>query len=131
MPLKSIFNLKRWKKQQNPQASPTKKIDSLKISKKLNVNIDNLKNMLDDPNDLVIREFIIRGTNHQAAIVYIDGLVDSRFVHNDILKTMLVEHDYLTESSAALFHVLKKEVISATDIQVGYTLDDVYKSIMY
>ena len=131
MPLKSIFNLKKWKKQQNNQEHSTKKFNSLKISKNLNVNLDNLKNMLDDPSDLVIREFIIRGTNHQAAIVYIDGLVDSRLVHNDILKTMLVEHDYLPESSAALFNVLQEEIISATDIQVGDTLDDVSNAIMY
>src|SRR5699024_12747903 len=44
---------------------------------------------------------------------------------------MLVEHDYLTESSTALFNVLQEEVISATDIQVGDTLDDVSNAIMY
>src|SRR5690625_373722 len=115
----------------NHQEDNEEKRLSLKISKKLDVNLDNLKNLLQDPNDLVIREFTVRGTNHQAAIVYMDGLVDSRLVHNDILKTMLVKQYTLPEESEALFNVLYEQVISATDIDVGYALADVSNAMLY
>src|SRR5699024_4528661 len=76
-------------------------------------------------------EFTVRGTNHQAAIVYMDGLVNSQLVHNDILKSMLVEREQLPEKPLALFNVLYEEIISAADIDIGYALADVSNAIMY
>src|SRR5690625_1173071 len=132
MASKSIFNRNnRRKNKHDYHETHNEKLLSLKISKTLDINIDNIKDLLHEPSDLVTRKFTIRGTNYQAAIVYIDGMVDSRFVHNDILKSMLIEREQLPEEASKLFNVLREEIISATDMEIGHTLGDVSEAIMY
>src|SRR5690625_1601707 len=58
-------------------------------------------------------------------------MVDSRFVHNDILKSILLEREQLPEEATKLFNVLHDEIISATDMEKGYILADVSEAIMY
>lgn len=127
MSLGSMFKRKKQiKKEVHGEGSP-----SLKISKKLPVNIDNVNNLLQDPTNLVIREFTVRGTKHKGAIVYLDGLVDSRLVHENILKSMLVEREELPSDVEELFDVLAEEIISVTDIKIGYSVADISDAIMY
>lgn len=131
MVLGSLFSRKKQMNTQKQSEHHEERFYSLHTSKNLVVNIDNIKNMLPDSNDLVIRKFTIRGTNYQAAIAYIDGLVDSQLVHENILKNMLVERKKLPANAPELFDVLREEIISITDIQLGYSLGDVADAILY
>lgn len=131
MPLGSIFNRKKRRKSENYPEYNEETFLSLKTSKNLTTNIDNIKNMLPETEDLVIRKFTVRGTNYQGAIIYIDGLVDSQLVHENILKSMLVEHKNLPAKAPELFNVLCEEIISITDMKLGHSLDDVANAILY
>lgn len=128
MTFKSIRRRKR--KRKSDQTKSEKQL-SLKISKEIDINIDHIKNILSEPNDLVTRKFTIGGTNHRAALVYIESLVDSRLVHNDIFKNLLIKRDSLPEKPEELLDVLYDEIILATDIETGYTFDEVLEAIMY
>ncbi|MFD0953481.1 spore germination protein [Virgibacillus natechei] len=127
MRLRSAF-----KRRKNQQTKPEKENISIKVSKELNQNLDNLKHLLDDPSDLVIREFTIKSTNHKCGIAYIDGLVDKYTIHNSILKNLQVRVDnqQLSEETEALFEEIYKEVISVTDIEESTELDHIAEAIL-
>src|SRR5690625_5883496 len=74
---------RRKRKTNNPEENFSKI-----LHKDLEKNIINLKNMLDEPNDLVIRKFMVGGTDYKCAIAYIDGLVNEDLVYNNIMKNV-------------------------------------------
>ncbi|MBP2079890.1 spore germination protein [Oceanobacillus polygoni] len=105
---------------------------SVKIVKNIEKNLDNLKEILGEPNDLVIREFTIKGSKHKCAIAYIDGMVDSNLVHNNIMKNvqLITGRDSLPEAESELFEEIYQEILSVTSIKEGTTLDDISNGIL-
>src|SRR5690625_1248753 len=88
---------------------------SIELVKDIDENLDNVKKMLEEPSDLVIREFII-GDNKKCGIVYIDGLVDSLLIHDHVMKNMQVNiKDYeLPDDDQVLFEQIYMEILSVT-----------------
>ncbi|WP_088053182.1 spore germination protein [Virgibacillus dakarensis] len=122
------------KKQDKKKKQQTKDEDfSIQIGKNLDKNMENIKKMLEQPNDLIIRKFSIRNTNHKGAIVCIDGLIDTAEVDNDILLRIqgVTERKELPHNTKQMFEVIYQEMISVSDIQKGKTLDDVTNAILY
>src|SRR5690554_575827 len=66
---------------------------SLKISKTVYVNIENLQNMLDHPDNLKIRELELGKAKIKCAIAYIDGLVDEQSIQQNILGSLQQQKD--------------------------------------
>jgi hypothetical protein len=67
------------------------------ISLKLNSNIEELKNILGSPSDLIIRKFTVqKNSNNLAAVIFIDELIDKSMVNDFILRSFaenkLTEH---------------------------------------
>ena len=67
-----------------------------KIYPSLNVNIENIKtqyNLLIN-SDIILREFTInaRGKQYNAAILYIDGMVDSAILDDFVLKPLMLRN---------------------------------------
>ncbi|WP_066186527.1 MULTISPECIES: spore germination protein [Gracilibacillus] len=100
---------------------------SLDIETNLAGNLENIKNMLEEPSDLVIREFTMN--NHRTAIVYIDGLVDSKYVHDHIMDD-LKQASSLPNDKEQLFDTIHWEVLTVTGIELGQSLDDVSNAIL-
>ncbi|ASN07026.1 spore germination protein [Virgibacillus necropolis] len=124
--------MKRTRKQKSKKTE-TDEDFSIELVKELDKNLDNLKKMLEEPNDLVVREFTIRGSKHNCAVVYIDGLVNKELIDNTIIKSVQVvnERKELPEEKTELFNELYQEIISVSDIKKGNTLDDVSNGILY
>ena len=117
--------------QPNDEQNNQKEKVSLKLSKHIKVNIDNLKNVLGEPDDLIIREFIAAGK--ACAVAYIDGIVDGPFLHKFIMEDLqtIIDHKKgLPEESAALLNMIEKDIITATEIERGKTIDDVSEQIL-
>ncbi|ASK61199.1 spore germination protein [Virgibacillus phasianinus] len=119
---------KKKKKAENEQED-----FSIELVKELDKNLDNLKQMLEEPNDLVIRKFVVRGTAHHCAVVYIDGLVNTELIHNNIVKNVQIvnERKELPSQPEKLFEEIYWEIISASAIEKAKTLDDISKSLLY
>src|SRR5699024_9073631 len=100
---------------------------SVELVQALDKNIENLKGLLGDPNDLVIRSFTVRETDHKCAIAYIGGLVNEELIHNNIMKNvqLVTERKQLPNENEKLFDVIYREIISATDIEKEHILDKV------
>ncbi|WP_077324429.1 spore germination protein [Virgibacillus siamensis] len=106
---------------------------TLDIYKSLDKNISNLKNMLEEPNDLVIREFTAGKTDHKCALAFIDGLINNDLVNDNVLKNLQVMAEWkeLPATSSDLFHAIKTELISVSDVEIGKNLDDVSNAMLY
>lgn len=102
---------------------------SLEIGTNLTENLSNIRKMLEDPSDLVIREFTIGKANHRIAIVYIDGIVNNIYIHDHIMEDLKNASD-LPVDKQELFDAVDKEVITVTGIERGHSLDDVSNAIL-
>ncbi|MBR3121112.1 spore germination protein [Oceanobacillus profundus] len=120
------------KKEKQERKNKEENFSVKKIAKKIENNLDNLKEILDKPNDLVIREFTIKGSKHKCAIAYIDGMVDSNLVHNNIMKNvqLITGRDSLPKAESELFEEIYQEILSVTSIKKGSTLDDISNAIL-
>ncbi len=102
---------------------------SLEIGINLTENLGNIRKMLEDPSDLVIREFTIGKANHRTAIVYIDGIVNNVYIHDHIMEDLKNASD-LPDDKQKLFDAIDKKVITVTGIELGHSLDDVSNAIL-
>ncbi|MCT2536447.1 spore germination protein [Aquibacillus koreensis] len=123
--------MKRYARSQNKKKNATTPKHNasfqIKIGTNLDENVDSVKKMLDEPDDLIVRELSI-GTDHQkAAIVYIKGMVDHKLVQDNILKTILEKEP---EADIDLSDYFYQEIIAISDIKKVKTLDDVSLAIL-
>ncbi|CDQ41680.1 MULTISPECIES: spore germination protein [Virgibacillus] len=104
---------------------------SRNLKKDLSENLNDIRTMLDSPNDLVIREFHIN--EHTCAIVYIDGLSDTTTIEENVLKNLEVieRKDQLAEEeNSNLLALIHEELISITGIQNVDTMDELSLSLL-
>ncbi len=121
----------RYKRQKQQPIKPQENFDT-QLFKKLTDNINNLKKMLDEPDDLITREMTVGQQNVPCAIVYIAGLVDRALLQNSILENLqrLAESETLPEKAVQLFDEIYQEFISVSNVEKGQTLDDVANGIL-
>lgn len=122
-----------YKDKQNKKTESKNENFSVALQTNLEDNLTNLKNLLDEPNDLVIRKFPVRNGTHDCAIAYIDGLVNADEVYSNAVRNvqLVSERKGLPEETNGLFEELFQSIISITDVEKGYTLDDVSNSLLY
>ncbi|UOQ92919.1 spore germination protein [Halobacillus shinanisalinarum] len=100
----------------------------------LELNIENIKKILDQPDDLVTRKFAIGENGHTCAIVYIDGLTDTKVINDEIMKNLQIELEEVDKSSvqsdAALLDKLSRQFISISNVKKVKTLDDLSLAIL-
>ncbi|WP_028782245.1 spore germination protein [Thalassobacillus devorans] len=113
-------------KQSNKQESAKQEFP-IEIESSLDKNIESIKQMLGDPQDLVIRELTVGANNIKGAMVYISGLIDKELVNNNILKTIQMN---LKHFDTDPLDNICQEVIAITDINKVTTLDKVSYAIL-
>ncbi|MFD1360882.1 spore germination protein [Lentibacillus salinarum] len=126
MRFKSFFK-NRQKHDDQEHTFPTE------LTKSLDQNMAILKQMLEEPNDLVIREFSLGQTSHRCAIVYIDGLADKRQINNHVMKNLQLfsEKDNMPYREDHVLLEMENALISVADIGKGHHLDDVTNRLLY
>jgi hypothetical protein len=86
------------------------------ISKNLNKNLKLFRTIFYDCSDVVFKEFKI-GTEREinAALVYVDGLVDRQAIHNEVLRPLM----YLTRFDEYTSKAVSVELLKSTDLAIG------------
>lgn len=86
------------------------KIENEPILSSLKVNLENLRKILNNSNDIVFREFCF-GQNRQesGALIYISGMVDNDTIHKAILKPLM--YDSLLLSQDTLLNLNNIDII--------------------
>lgn len=105
---------------------------SIHLSTDLDENLVNLKKMLDNPLDLVIRQFNVGDSNNRCAIVYIDGLVNEDLIQNQIMKNVQLRAKsiQLPDEKSKLFEVIYEEIVSATNTEKASTFDELSLALL-
>jgi spore germination protein len=90
------------------------------ISRTLSVNLTRIKNDFRNTDDLVIREFDI-GTDKrtQAALIYLEGMVNTDILVNQVLKSSMLEIRQVTKSKEPVgkdIFAAVKEMITASEV---------------
>ena len=119
-------------REDNNQSNQGNQSISGKLVTNLDANIKQIKKLLDEPNDLVIREFKIGEASITSAIVYIDGLIDKQLVQESILGNLqdIAASQQLPKESTELLNEIYQTFISITTIEQGNTLEDVANGIL-
>lgn len=96
----------------------------------INNNIQNLKNMIGNKSELIIKNIFIGNKNSlDAAVIYMNGLVDRNIIDRDILKPLML---YINEDISNVENVsdyLNKKYIAASNTSMendmGKLVDDI------
>lgn len=122
MRLKEIFNKKNNTTNDNP------------LSKSLKNNLDIIKKELTNCDDLIIREFKIFN-KFSCALIIIDGLTSGEYIHNMILKTLMVEINNTSSAkeittAKELFINLQDNLITLIDVKVTMYIEEILDSLL-
>lgn len=128
---KQLFGRKRMYGSYNTvNKANTVNADEKKVLKPgLQDNLTTIKTILHEPSDLVIRQFMI-GQEHPCAIVFIDGLVDTALINEQLIHPMLHSFDELVSSPQDLLNTLTQQVLTAYDMETGELLDDALLALL-
>ena len=100
----------------------------------LDGNLQIMKDMLDNPSDLITRKFTIGSTNHCCAVVYLDGLIDKLLINDQVIKNIQTEpvnsEGLLSSEPVHLVNQLYDKYISSGEVKKAKSLDDVLFSIL-
>lgn len=123
----TLINRIKERKQRNKVKAPQQVNLQVVITKDLDCNVKNFKEIFGNPDDLVIREFRIGSIETRAAIVYISGLTNEDLINNNILKTIqLNTKNFETDVLDKVY----EEVIAITDIKKTQSMDEVSLAIL-
>lgn len=109
---------------QDTPKTEQKNNDKDKVSKKLRVNLEKIKNKFNVPinQDVVIREFKILQQS-DAFIVYVEGMVDDNIVNNYILRQLLGKHNINTGIKTDMTDYITNNLLATNQVttESGYT----------
>lgn len=120
------------KRQSDAKQSGTEQ-QSEKIKKNLKDNLQELRSFLDNPNDLVIREFTIGGeANVPIAIAYMDGLIDRQLFQDSILNNLLSMSvkKQVADDKNQLFEEIYQIFISVSSVEKTNGFEDLINAIL-
>lgn len=111
-------------------------LDHLDLSRDLDENIDLLRKVFGQSDDVVVRDFHIAGQGHlRAAIIYIDGLTDRNVIDEYILGVLMSDLEGKLPSedmqgSETLFNWIKNSTLTINELGQTDKLRKVVDSIL-
>ncbi|GAA0305388.1 spore germination protein [Gracilibacillus halotolerans] len=125
---------RRYTKKANwPSKNIKEQTSNESLNSQLDANIQKLKQLLDGPNDLVIREFLLNNNpTMKGSVVYMDGLIDKQLVQESILRNMkdFASNKKSYDTSKTILEVMYENFISIHSVEKGNTLEDALDGIL-
>lgn len=112
------------KKNENQSIKP----EETKVDKSFDKNLESIKNMLRDCDDIVYREFKI-GTdgNYRAALIYIDGMVNRHLLNEYVLQNLMVNSRMtppnVTNIKNQLSNIIKEKNLTVSEMKEVETIE--------
>lgn len=106
----------------------------IKLFEDASENLDNIKQMFHQADDIITREIMIGESEHRCGLVCIDGLVDKTILDEKVIaniqQTQLWDGKKLPNSGREILTELKNKVLAVSEIKVVHTLDEVSLEIL-
>lgn len=130
----NLFRFLLRQKQQQEPFSSTQQHNQAPLTTNLYDNTAAIKELLDYPNDLIVRMLNIGDSQHTCAVVCIDGLVDKDLIHGEVIKNIqlgVTEADKpIPASGPAVLTLLEAQVISISGLARVSTMEDVMLAVL-
>lgn len=126
------FLFRRTNKQKQQEQEQKKEHFSKHLQYKLEDNITNIKEMLDEPDDLMVRRLEIGKIKHSCAIIYMEGITDTQIIRRNILEKLQEKDDLETypKDPHILYDYLSREKLAVSHIKKAKSLDDVSLALL-
>lgn len=99
------------------------------LSKDLSKNIKNIKVAVGNSTDVIVREFSFgQKKDINAALIFIDGLVNTAVINESIIESLMYRSDILNlqrELENGNINTIKKEILSVSEVKNANTLETV------
>jgi spore germination protein KA len=110
-------------------------VSSQQLQQSLTDNVQYIQNAVGNSNDVVIRKIELRKNKPiKAAIIFTDGLVDSRSLQAFISEALLWDHDSDIRSTDGMesnpLHTLKSRILAVGDIKDITEFDSLLKNVL-
>lgn len=136
----SIYNFSiTTETEKNIEKSPvvsTKNTEPSTFSSNISKNINYFKYKYNSiiNSDVIIREFVLKIQNqdYNAAIIFIDGLIDSKIINNSVLRPLMENNNQCNTnatSNDSIDNYILKRLIPQTDTQKKENYNDAINSI--
>lgn len=103
------------------------------IPRDINIIEERLKRIFTNSSDFVIRKIIIK-EKYEVIITYIDGLVNNRFINEDILKPLMIEtkQNYHEEdfNKNTIIDLIDKEILPSSNVLRLKAFDDTINYVL-
>ncbi|AGL00895.1 spore germination protein [Desulfoscipio gibsoniae] len=117
------------------QSGPGHTSQSRTLSSDIEDNLRSLKEIFNQCNDIIFREFLFAQREHiKLALIYIDGLTDKSQVSDQIMRTLSLEVPTATDKAAITkenaWHYIKMRGLCVHQLQESQKLEDVINAIL-
>lgn len=123
---KFIKNIKKSQDDNYRQKNDPLKPEDLPVLAHYKENIDRIKNEFGNSNDLVFR--VLKISDHQGTIVYVDGLADSKMVSDFIVETLMEKE--LEPFTQDFFRFMEEKVVALGSIQTITNWNQIYDNLL-
>jgi len=134
--LKFLYHLKEGQKSSNSNKKEYYGMEQNIIHKKIELNLENVKKLLGNSDDIIIRHFSF-GVKQQtdAFVCFIDGMADKEFINEYVIKPLLVNIHIIHQNvkqveSRDVLTSIKKYVYSTVEMKEGTTFDEVLDGVL-
>lgn len=119
----------------NPDKASVQHSSSVYLSKDLEKNLQILREALGQSSDVIIRDMkISSNTNIDAAVIYIDGLVDKGLLNDNILQPLMFNlqliKDNVNQNRLSLIDFIKSSVLTVGQITVTEDIGRVISDVL-
>lgn len=102
---------------------------AIKVSSTIETNVDNISNLLDNPDDLKIRRIKLGEKEIECAVAYMDGMIDPQSFQQSVMGS-LEQAEKLPEDADAVFDFIYWKLLSISDVQKGTTFDEIVTPLL-
>lgn len=108
-------------------------LKGMAVSPELDKNLAALSSMMGQSGDLVFRKFRLGMDSTEAALIYIDGLVDKNVINNSILKPLMLEYRmaWSQPPAAGLAEKVKNFALTTSNATMARDMGKLVESILY
>ncbi|MDN5277569.1 MAG: spore germination protein, partial [Clostridiales bacterium] len=128
-------NRKKMEENNPPKLKSEEQVD-LTLDKEVSKNLEKFKAFLNDSSDVVFREFSLGTQSIPCALVYVDGLVNTAVINEQILKPMMYQIALLETNLNQpiqldkIFEVVKLHTLTVGEVREVKTLDDAFLRVL-
>lgn len=96
----------------------------------ISIKINNIRNLIGNKNEVIIREFIIGKINYvEMAVIYINGLVNKDIIDRDVLNPLMLHIDEDLSCISDIEKYIYKKYITVSNTQIEGDINKAVESV--